>query len=181
MKHILSLILIMLSVLIASSSVGLDSINRIVLYPPIYVDSATAINDKYSLTKDSVMIISNDRYYFYLHRARFCRSIFRDSAEIHELIELLSKLQYIRDLGYSNSNDDLAAVLELDSIGHPSWRVLNAPILGQIIISHNDVFEIIWLTAEGVEIDCKLYAYSTELNLYFREIIRKHKQMNPEK
>lgn len=153
-------------------------IKKIMVYPPIYIDSSIVVSEtSYLTSEDSALIISNSRENFafeYLRKAAFLRYPLNDPDSINELYNLLTKLQFVKDLEYSNKA--LPALLEIDSVGHLFWNTLTPPIIGQIFISNNDGFDVIWLTTDGVEIDGKLYRYSTELREYFIRIrdIRMH-------
>lgn len=149
------------------------TIKKIMVYPPIYLDSSIVLSDNtpYLISEDSALIISNDRENFafeYLKKAAFLRYPLNDPDSINELYNLLTKLQFVKDLEYSNKA--LPTLLKIDSVGHLFWNTLTPPIIGQIFISNNDGFDVIWLTTDGVEIDGKLYRYSTELREYFIRI-----------
>ncbi len=139
-----------------------DGMKSVIIYPPVCADTTVVISDyrinfvrKYSGTNIK-------------------RRIIKSSESIAEIIDLLVSLEFVEDLGYSNSNP--AVVLQVDSLGNLFWQSITPPLIGQIILYRENCCNIIWLTTKGVEIDGKLYAYSDELNLYLREIIRK--QMN---
>lgn len=163
MRHIIAVFILILCIPPIFSHDREDSITRIILYPP--------------LSSDSVIIISPSRDTF---SSLGWRNPVDDSDSIAVALKMLSELEYIRDLDYSNT--ELPATLEVDSLGNLSWNILNPPIIGQIFISrqNRDDFDVIWLTTEGVEMGGKLYAYSEELIRYLdrkrkeREVERQH-------
>ena len=163
MRHIIVVFILILCISPIFPHDREDSITRVILYPP--------------LSSDSVRIISRSRDTL---SALGFRNPVDDPDSIAVVLKMLSELEYIRDLDYSNT--ELPASLEVDSLGNLSWDILNPPIIGQIFISRQNRadFDVIWLTTEGVEMDGRLYSYSERLLRYLdrkrkeRDIERRH-------
>ncbi|WP_295731840.1 hypothetical protein [uncultured Muribaculum sp.] len=146
------------------------AINKVVVYP------ALILKDSLQLCLDDTCIWLHDTVVMPAHKSDFqyrplrLRHPVSDHDSIAGIFGMLSRLEYIRDLGYSNTEEP--GILEIDSLGKLSWKLFYPSLLGQILLFKDNGTEIIWMTTEGVEIDGKLYAYSEELKRYFEKIAR---------
>ena len=166
-RIILSAFFVICSFVSLLACINGDSIFQIVIYPPFHDNSNVAI--------------SNSRVNFLTEYSGTGLKSYTitDSAHICQLVKILSELEYLGSLSYSNT--DTAILIDVDSTGIISTRPLNPPILGQMILCGKQNWnEVVWLTTDGAEINGKLYAYSEELIRYLerkrkeREIERQH-------
>lgn len=175
MKYILFSVILLLNSVFVFPNGETDSIKKIVLYPPLVcVDSVIVSYPDIGLyaETDTIVLPSLNRCNFSEeYKPLRLRYSVIDADLIMNVANMLSNLDYIKDLGYSNT--EMPAIFEFNHDGHPSYRLLSPPLLGQILIIKENDSKVIWLTTAGLEIDGKLYAYSDELSMYFREIIHR--------